>query len=579
MQLVSSSKDQYAQNCHLFILKCNIKFLDLLVHTETHLHISKCPIGGLININNVIAIMDNCNLSHPRVFQKTATCTVRNSGRINMTALHVTKFRGDHFLYIYRGRFGFIRDTEFVNCSSRISLISVQEQSFLSVDNCSFFSNNNSLVLMENSSLGTIKHSLFKNNKIDSGNNLSFLITGLQSTVLQIILSHFSANSVTKWDRLVACVDKCLAIINNCDFVGNKGGAIVILNSKSLIKNSKFHSNSGVQYGTVALKQDREHQGEKTTIFKQNNMRTQSLALAMHLVLPPVVKTWEISKCVFVNNTTGMGGAIIVKNLSVKLIQCQFVNNSVTQRVPKATKCYGGAVTLIYTAANITKCIFDGNKAHFGGAVAAYGKSLFISSSKFIRNEATQKEDRRGGGIYAELLPKKELYILNSMFEGNRASDIGGAIWVKGTGAFFKTKGCTFQKNSATLGGGILVSTSFGTITNCTFKGNHAETHGGALIAIFAKINITVSMLQLLEQLFMPPTMSLCLVMEPTFSRIEHCRGEFCGHSVFPNEFLFMQCFVSNISTPKYRENVTFDAWDYLCHWYHQETVLWCCDQ
>ena len=87
-----------------------------------------------------------------------------------------------------------------------------------------------------------------------------------------------------------------------------------------------------------------------------------------------------------------------------------------------------------------------------------------------------------GGAMFIE--PGSTVIASNVTFQGNSASEHGGAIWNAGS---FTATGCTFTNNTANDVGGfynaIADNTYCGTatFTNCTFSGNNSSVSGGAL--------------------------------------------------------------------------------------------------
>ena len=120
---------------------------------------------------------------------------------------------------------------------------------------------------------------------------------------------------------------------------------------------------------------------------------------------------------------------------------------------------------------NITNCDFNENKAKTnGGAIFAYrSMNVFIDSSRFVANEATNEggvmryssdltirnsefysnKAKQGGALTSG--QKIDLNIFNSTFANNTASEEGGAI----KACFFNINDAKFINNTAPNGGAI----------------------------------------------------------------------------------------------------------------------------
>lgn len=99
----------------------------------------------------------------------------------------------------------------------------------------------------------------------------------------------------------------------------------------------------------------------------------------------------RIEYCVFESNTSEQGGAIAIYASSEDpygfgafIAQCQFSNN-------RAINGVGGALMLdgCKTIPQITSCVFDGNTATSGGAIATSKTYAYILNCTFFNNSAT----------------------------------------------------------------------------------------------------------------------------------------------------------------------------------------------
>jgi len=142
----------------------------------------------------------------------------------------------------------------------------------------------------------------------------------------------------------------------------------------------------------------------------------------------------------------------------------------------------GGAV---YVGQNVALTVqnvaFTGNSARNGGAVyAAFGApTLSISQCAFTTNSAQSA----GGAIYSYAAPS----ISNTTFSGNSAL-AGGALFDVSMGSSGPLPGTiaasVFSGNSATAIGGAIWTQSPLTITGSSLTGNSSAADGGAIFAV-----------------------------------------------------------------------------------------------
>ena len=102
----------------------------------------------------------------------------------------------------------------------------------------------------------------------------------------------------------------------------------------------------------------------------------------------------------------------------------------------------GGAVDIYEGAPTFEKCEFDNNKAQEGGAIyldSSYGSNININDCNFNGNIATDE----GGAIY---IYRAKANINRSWFVGNSAINAGGAIY---NGGNLNIKNSIFTKNTS----------------------------------------------------------------------------------------------------------------------------------
>ncbi len=134
----------------------------------------------------------------------------------------------------------------------------------------------------------------------------------------------------------------------------------------------------------------------------------------------------------------------------------------------------GGAIYLQAGTLTVSDCVFSGNAAQNGGAIASDGTQLTVTGSTFTQNSAAN----HGGAIY---ISAGTLTATNNTFYGNSATSggQGGAI---GAAATVNATNNTFYGNSANYGGAIDV-TSAGSLTsdNNLFVENSANGGGAGI--------------------------------------------------------------------------------------------------
>jgi len=164
------------------------------------------------------------------------------------------------------------------------------------------------------------------------------------------------------------------------------------------------------------------------------------------------------------------------------LYSCKFIDNRISPNLN------GGGAILFRADAGasstlvIQDCLFDGNEAGTGGALALYTVGGTIDAS-IIRSKFVNNKGNEGGAIsdrFLEDIQANSLKISQCKFEYNTVMGSGGALFI-GHGVS-QISHCLFTNNSAVyLGGGAVDFTdSHPTFTNCLFIKNKAN-NGGAL--------------------------------------------------------------------------------------------------
>ena len=293
----------------------------------------------------------------------------------------------------------------------------------------------------------------------------------------------------------------------NSQFDGNKadsacGGAIHATESTLNIVGSTFENNTAAWYGAVSTGTTTTLSISGDTVFDTNS------ALAGGAL--GVFSKAELKDVKFINNHATAaaddgGGAMFVGSEGAIAI---LDNVTFTGNTSAAT---GGAIGTRVgqnnnnSAAilNITNSTFEGNSAaKTGGAIDNhfYAAGNGITNSTFTNNSA-----KDGGAIYNHGDKDNQgnaakLNITGGLFEGNKASVSGGAIYTESDAVI---TGATFNKNeinsdTAYSGGAIFVDAIDKTVnvTNSTFTNNKAlnsvsyDSDGSAMSVKNGTVNI-----------------------------------------------------------------------------------------
>ncbi|MFZ1754006.1 MAG: hypothetical protein WBO46_07235 [Caldilineaceae bacterium] len=193
----------------------------------------------------------------------------------------------------------------------------------------------------------------------------------------------------------------------------------------------------------------------------------------------------------------GVAGGVTIHRVRVDFLNCRFVDNQGRQ-----TTTGGGALAIGENAiVTLTNCTFENNSAqNEGGAIGINSNAkVSISSSTFTNNRVDLPNHRNtaaGGAIH---IGNSTVYITNSVFTGNRAGYVGGALYAIGTWAdpvstpraLVYITGSTFSRNvakrdpsvnftSPTEGGGVhFEDQATGIIRNSVFNNNEANIGAG----------------------------------------------------------------------------------------------------
>lgn len=252
--------------------------------------------------------------------------------------------------------------------------------------------------------------------------------------------------------------------VKNCNFKGNKsktsqgGGLYIASRGNVKVTNSVFCNNSGGDFGgALRVANETESLLVEGCYFENNSCAADANALSIGIQKCK----FDVKNCVFLNNQTTStsgkdnGGAVNVESGHGDFTNCKFVSNS--------SKGNGGAVFLaspnLYVVDggtfNFTNCLFEGNQAACGGAIAQVGNKhdVFVNNCIFNNNSASAWAG--GGAIFVNNICTGT-DVKNSIFNGNTANGMGGAIY-NYNNAYLKSANNQYYGNKAVEGGAIRI--------------------------------------------------------------------------------------------------------------------------
>jgi len=333
----------------------------------------------------------------------------------------------------------------------------------------------------------TVSNNLFQENTGVAGAGFACIWVGPTVTG-----STFTANSVSEYGggymKFASSNTATIASVLASTFTGNTagigGGALAGKNM--LIDGSVFDRNIAANGGAYYMF---PHEGwaigtVSSSLFTANT--ASSNGGAVYLASSSSTDTLTVSGSTFTDNVAGnYGGAICLASGSPHTLT---VTGSTFSRNIAVN---GGAIMADGWSAfrvNIQNARFDANTATDaswgGGAFYQYSNTsqYDISGSTFTNNMASY------GGALASI--RGVFNISNSLFEGNTASTLGGALTAHGESTNLSISGSTFTNNYSAGNGGAVAGysvngyTSIISLDNVTFTGNTAASQGGALYAV-----------------------------------------------------------------------------------------------
>ncbi len=387
----------------------------------------------------------------------------------------------------------------------------------INVYNSTFQNNHGTSLSTDSNNATIIKNCSFYNNRAVNGAALSVI----EATSVTIEESIFLGNNALEMGGAIIIRHTQIVDIKYCHFENNSahsGGALYMLRlDAASMTHSSFNFNSAI---------------------KSNTKLTEGGALLTRYICHAL-----LDNCSFSHNYAAIGGAINTNNTEesynctyqLSVTNSYFLSNSATQdggaisvdsysillNKTKFSQNYAsseaGAVKLVSLTetgkdgktgkVSITYCNWTNNSASKGGAMTIRfarnrrDNDIYLNSLILTGNRASVI----GGGIYilrhffASTIAK--ITITNSVFQGNKAScklnklSRGGAIAII-TRYKIRIRDCNITNNNAlTFGGGLYVGRQvFFTCTNCIFNSNEAK-RGGA-------INIYIALVELSNTVF-----------------------------------------------------------------------------
>ena len=377
---------------------------------------------GRVNITNT-------NFVH--CVPKNVLICISNQSRVSIENNTFSANHGE-LLFLYNASVGLVENSLFEQNKCEQPLLQVA-LSFIEVTNCHFLSNTVGTCLhIQNRSIALIDHSDFVNNTATYAGGIYALQGTLQMN--KCIFFNNTPGGIKVADTLSMTMSSCMfhrnsAVIGGALFVIVADFQISDSSSVDNIQNTNnFHLNSNKN---------------KTVIGRDSPAQNTKLKILIH-------------NSTFIGNIAQEGGAIKITQRSLFMTKpvAENVNvesESFRQEMGNGTiiildsffgenkaAASGGAMSLSIRV-EITKSTFIGNMAGAGGG-AINCRSINMTKCQFERNSAHD-----GGALFSEGLL---VHILETNFKLNTASEQGGAISIVYNGQFSCII-CSFCNNTA----------------------------------------------------------------------------------------------------------------------------------
>lgn len=268
---------------------------------------------------------------------------------------------------------------------------------------------------------------------------------------------------------------------------------ILYINKKgvgSTIDNIKFINGASQNEGG-ALRISAKNINVINCQFENNHAKISSGALHTNYV-PRTAENLVVRNCQFKNNYAGnAAGALGVFGFNFLIDQCTFDSNHVNYN----TNCYGGAVQVgVDTDESygvLSNCRFMNNYAVSQNGISHGGAGCVRNGTSYINCIFLNNVADHGGALTYHASGSLE----NCEFYGNSANKYGGAVSIslEQTTMDLTVKDCTFNDNSAPLGGAMRLSGMNIGIENSYFNNNYASEYGGAVSIDAQDVSISQS--------------------------------------------------------------------------------------
>lgn len=322
---------------------------------------------------------------------------------------------------------------------------------------------------------------VFKNNQFhkctsgDAGGAVSvqrggtdYIPNGTGRRTITFINNEFEGNIATNAGGALQIQDEDASApvdvtIDNCNFKGNKsksqGGALYIANQDGDVKvtNTVFCNNSGLKYGgAFRIANNAKSLLVEGCYFENNSCDAQANALSIGIQKGK----FDVKNCMFIHNQTTSsagsdnGGAVNVESGYGDFTNCKFVGNT-SSKIGGAVFLAGSGYSVKDGKFNFTNCLFESNKAENGGAIAQVGANFPVFINNCIFKENSASEWSGGGAIFVNNICVGT-DVKNSIFNGNTANGMGGAIY-NFNDAYLKSTNNQYYGNKAVEGGAIRI--------------------------------------------------------------------------------------------------------------------------
>lgn len=425
-----------------------IKVADSFEFTDTITIPAECNIAIEDDGLGTVKTLTKTKAANMFVMSKGATLTLRSSGSVDEPKLIVDGANvttNSPVIYAAASsncNINVLEGVQFTNHKStgNGSVIRLDNNAgtTLKIDGAKFDHNDNvgyaGTIYVRATSTAEIKNSVFGENT-SSGGSAIWSEGNVKLTIDTCTFENNTAQKVTPYTNWVDGTvyiyqNTQAAIIKNSTFTGNtgdqNGGTIIVYQGKADITDSTFTGNSSVK-GAAIL-----------------NGRS----------------TLTVDGCTFNENVaTTQGGAICNEGTASANGTATITNSTFTGNVAKngnafGTSNLGGAISNTANCTmSVTDSTFTGNQAYRGGAIYNVGNLTLTGTGE------------------------------KALFQGNTASNWGGAVYTEG--GTFNADGYMFAENKGAYGGAILMFTA-SNVSNSTFRGNEAISNEGSAVYLHA---------------------------------------------------------------------------------------------